>query len=82
MDSAAAAPKHFLDMHNAAAKSVFLATLRLRFSPSLCLLNTLVAHQTFSLYRSVCNSNSSSSSSSYGSNSKARVDAVNTRLVL
>jgi hypothetical protein len=64
-------------MHNAAAKSVFLATLRLRLSSSWCLLNTLVAHQTFSLYRSVC-----SSSSSYGSNSKAGFDAVNTRLVL
>jgi hypothetical protein len=46
---------------------------------SRCLLNTLVAHQTFSLYRYVFNT--SSSSSSYGSNSKAGVDAVDTRLI-
>jgi hypothetical protein len=71
-------PRCFLDMQNAVAKSVFLATLWLSLLSSRCLLNALAAHHTFSLHRSVCNS----SCSSYGSNSKAGVDAVNTRLVL
>ena len=71
-------PRCFSDnIHNAAAKSMSLAFLWLYLSR--CLLNTLVAHQTFSLYRYVFNT--SSSSSSYGSNSKAGVDAVDTRLI-
>ena len=53
-------PRCFLDMHNAAAKSVFLATLWLSLLSSRCLLNALAAHHTFSLYRSVCNSSNSS----------------------
>ena len=70
-------PRCFLDnIHNAAAKSMSLAFLWLYLSR--CLLNTLVAHQTFSLYRYIFNT---SSSSSYGSNSKAGVDAVDTRLI-